>query len=194
MWRRDREKSCSQGLIGGYTVIDREEIEKRLRRIRLIAIDLDGTLTDGSSFCTKDGDSFKRFYVRDRIGITLVQKAGFTTAIVSADASQLLERRAAAMNIHHVLMGCRAKAQTIQELADQQHLATEEIAYIGDDVNDQRAMKLVGLACCPNDAHPLILKTAHWVIPFPGGRGCVRALCDALLAAHGLPLNPEEPW
>lgn len=175
-------------------MIGKEELEMRLRRIRLVAMDLDGTLTDGSTFFTKEGDVIKRFCVRDRLGITLLHKAGFITAIITADTSALIERRAELLNVHHLIMGSKAKAEDIRWLCAKLNLSPEEIAYIGDDVNDERAMKFVGLACCPNDAHPAILKTAHMVLPYPGGRGCVRALCDTILIAHGLPLNPEEPW
>lgn len=175
-------------------MIEKEELKARLRRIRLVAIDLDGTLTDGSTFYTKEGPFMKRFNVRDRIGISLLNKAGFITAIVTAESSTLIEKRAEHLKVHHLLMNCTAKAEDIRRLASELHLSLDEIAYIGDDVNDERAMRIVGFACCPNDAHPIILQIAHYVLPFAGGRGCVRALCDTILLEHGLPLNPEEPW
>lgn len=168
--------------------------EDILAQIRLVVMDVDGTLTDGSMYYGREGESSKEFYVRDGMGIILLRKYGIKTAIMTAENTPIIEKRAARLNIDFLLMKISAKVQAIEGLSLSANIPLSQIAYIGDDINDLRAMQRVGFSCCPNDAHFLVQKECHAIMPFPGGRGAVRSLCDQILIAKRLPLNPEEPW
>jgi YrbI family 3-deoxy-D-manno-octulosonate 8-phosphate phosphatase len=157
-------------------------------------MDVDGTLTDGSMYYGSEGEAFKEFYVKDGMGIILLQKYGIKTAIMTAENTPIIEKRASRLHIDFLLMGIKAKVRAIEELSDSTTIPLSQIAYIGDDINDIRAMQRVGFSCCPNDAHFLVQEVCHDIMPYPGGRGAVRSLCDQILIAKNLPLNPEEPW
>ena len=168
--------------------------ENILSQIRLVVMDVDGTLSDGSMYYGKEGDAYKEFYARDGMGINLLKKYGIKTAIITAENTPIVEQRAARLHVDFVFMGIKAKARTIEELSISTGIPLPQIAYIGDDINDLRAMKRVGFSCCPNDAHSLVQEECHAIMPFPGGRGAVRCLCDQIIIAKHLPINPEEPW
>jgi 3-deoxy-D-manno-octulosonate 8-phosphate phosphatase (KDO 8-P phosphatase) len=157
-------------------------------------MDVDGTLTDGSMYYGKDGETCKEFFVKDGMGIILLKKYGIKTAIMTAENTPIISQRAARLHVDFLLMGIKAKAKAIEELSRSAQIPLSQMAYIGDDINDLRAMQRVLFSCCPNDAHLLVQENCSAVMPFPGGRGAVRCLCDQILTAKGLPLNPEEPW
>jgi 3-deoxy-D-manno-octulosonate 8-phosphate phosphatase (KDO 8-P phosphatase) len=169
--------------------LEEHALRARLERIRLVVMDVDGTMTDGSMYYSKDGEEYKRFYVRDGLGITMLHKAGIKTAIMTAENTPIIEQRAKRLQIPIVIQGCKEKKQAFEKLAKQENLSFDEIAYIGDDVLDEAPLRIAGVSCCPCDAHPIILEIVNLILPSPGGRGAIRDLCDHILMAKNLPLS-----
>lgn len=156
-----------------------------LRHIRLVAMDVDGTLTDGSLYYSHQGEEMKRFHVRDGMGIVLLHQAGLQTALLTSDASEIIATRAARLNIPNVLKGIHNKAQALQELCMKLRLTLDKVAYIGDDINDVDAMKLCGFSACPADAVQAIKEIAHAISQYNGGHGAVREIIEHILLAQG---------
>lgn len=161
------------------------------REIKLIALDVDGVLTDGSVWWGPDGEEFKQFSFSDIMGISMAHRHGLITALISGETSPLIQRYAAKMSIREVFAGCRDKASAIEDIAKRNSLTFSEVCFMGDDVNDLGAMQASGLSAAPADAHPVILRIASWVTSRRGGHGAVRELIDELLIAQQtLPVPP----
>jgi len=151
------------------------------RRIKAIALDFDGVLTDGAIWWGPEGQEWKKLHFRDIMGVSLGTKAGLIFGIISGENSPLVDRYAAKMGIQHVFKGIKDKASALQSFATNIDAELWEIAYMGDDVNDLEAMRLPGIAAVPLDAHPKLLAIASFRSQYPGGAGAVRELVDFLL-------------
>jgi 3-deoxy-D-manno-octulosonate 8-phosphate phosphatase (KDO 8-P phosphatase) len=150
--------------------------------IKAIALDVDGVLTDGTFWWGPEGAEWKRFSFADVMGVSLGRKAGLIFALISGEASPLVDRYAAKMGIEDVFKGCKDKAAALRDFAERRGLALSEVAFMGDDVNDLSAMALAGLAAAPATAHASVRRAAAHVSAFPGGQGAVRELVDLVLA------------
>jgi 3-deoxy-D-manno-octulosonate 8-phosphate phosphatase (KDO 8-P phosphatase) len=150
--------------------------------VRAIALDVDGVLTDGGLWWGPDGEEFKRFSFRDIMGVAEGTRAGLVFALISGEASPLVDRFAQKMRIQHVHKGCRDKAQAMRDLAAATGIPLEAIAFMGDDVNDLPAMALAGFSAAPANAHASVRGVVDLVTVAPGGDGAVRELVDTLLA------------
>ena len=150
--------------------------------VRAVALDVDGVLTDGGLWWGPDGEEFKRFSFRDIMGVAEGTRAGLVFALISGEASPLVDRFARKMRIQHVHKGCRDKAQGIRDFAAAAGIPLEAIAFMGDDVNDLPAMALAGFSAAPANAHASVKRVVDLVTAAPGGDGAVRELIDALLA------------
>jgi 3-deoxy-D-manno-octulosonate 8-phosphate phosphatase (KDO 8-P phosphatase) len=155
-----------------------------LDRIRAIALDVDGVLTDGGIWWGPNGEEWKRFSFADIMGVSLARQAGLIVALVSGEDSPLVDRYAAKLGIADVAKNCKDKARVLRMFAERWKLDLAEICFMGDDINDVPAMELAGLAATPADALPVALKRAEFVSNHPGGNGAVRDLVDAILAAR----------
>jgi 3-deoxy-D-manno-octulosonate 8-phosphate phosphatase (KDO 8-P phosphatase) len=167
---------------------ERETGKADLSRIRAIALDVDGVLTDGGFWWGGDGEEFKRFCFADVMGLSLARRAGFALALVSGEDSPLVDRYAEKMLIHHVIKGSRDKAGALREVAMRSGIALEAFCYMGDDINDIPAMQIAGVSFAPANANPLVQSTALFITESSGGNGAVREMVDALLAAQGIDL------
>ncbi|MCP9473242.1 MAG: HAD hydrolase family protein [Nitrospira sp.] len=156
----------------------------RLRRIRLFATDVDGVLTDAGMYYSESGDEWKKFNTRDGMGIKLLQKAGLITAIVTQERTRLVARRAEKLAIPEVHQGIMDKLSVIQGMASRYGLTLDQVAYIGDDVNDLEALKAVGFSASPADGMPQVLKAVDYVCRKKGGEGAVREVVEMILAAQ----------
>ncbi len=154
--------------------------------IRLIILDVDGTLTDGGIYYDSQGNEMKRFDVKDGLGILVAGKAGLEFAILTGRASPMVERRAKELGIQHLIQGVQKKYPALLELARSRGLSLEEIGYIGDDLNDLQCMEAVGFRACPRDAAEEIRKISHFVSEHKGGCGAVRDGLEYLLRKRGL--------
>ncbi len=157
-----------------------------LERIRAIALDVDGVLTDGGLWWGPDGEEWKRFCFADIMGVSLARRAGLELALISGEDSPLVDRYAQKMHIKHVVKGCRDKAAALREYAVSADIDLTEICFMGDDVNDLAAMRIAGFAAAPANASKDVLAQANFIAQKNGGNGAVRELIDALLSARGL--------
>jgi 3-deoxy-D-manno-octulosonate 8-phosphate phosphatase (KDO 8-P phosphatase) len=158
-----------------------------LADIALLALDVDGVLTDGGLYYGPAGEALKRFHVRDGHGLVLLHGAGLRSAILTARTSEIVETRARELGIGHVLQGRKDKGRGLDELLALAGLPAARVAYVGDDVNDLPVLERVGFSACPADAAPEVRARVHHVCEKRGGRGAVRELCDLLLAARRVP-------
>src|SRR3954447_11281545 len=156
------------------------------QRIRAVAFDVDGVLTDGGFWWGPDGEEWKRFCFADIMGLSLARRAGFLLALISGEDSPLVDRYAQKMQIAFVAKGCRDKAVALREFAASAALELGQVCFMGDDVNDLPAMKIAGFSAAPSSAMPDVLARADFVAKSAGGHGAARELIDTLLKAQGL--------
>jgi 3-deoxy-D-manno-octulosonate 8-phosphate phosphatase (KDO 8-P phosphatase) len=162
-----------------------EALAARCRALKLVLSDVDGVMTDGSVWLLPDGGEAKAFHIRDGLGIVLAQRAGLRTGIVSGRASEAVARRAAELGMAPVLQGVRDKREALRAILQGEGLLAEEVAYIGDDVNDLPILSEVGLSAAPADAALEVRLQAFMVTEAGGGRGCLREFIEAILRARG---------
>lgn len=158
---------------------------ERARKIRLLALDVDGVLTDGGLFLLDNETEAKRFHVRDGLGIRLLGKTGIVVGLITARRSPLVERRARELELAFVHQGAKNKWQALQPEISRLGLQAEQCAYMGDDLVDLDLLSRVGLATTPADGHPEVQSRVHWVATHPGGWGAVRELAENLIKAQG---------
>lgn len=154
-------------------------------KIRLLVLDVDGTLTDGSIFLDGSGNEFKRFHVRDGMGIHRLRASGVETAILSGRYSASTARRAGELGIHLLFNGVKDKLRLLVELAEKLGMTRDEIAYVGDDLNDLDCIRWAGLGCAPADAVGEVRASACFVAAHPGGYGAVRDVAEHILCING---------
>lgn len=157
----------------------------RALRIKIIIMDVDGTLTDGTLFVLPDGEEVKSYNVRDGLGILLAHLVGFKTAIITGKTSRALEKRAEKLRIDELHQGIMDKKPVLEAILAKHGLKNEEAAYIGDDLGDLAVIKSVGLAGAVADAHPEVKKNCHFICEQGGGRGAVREFIEFILEAQG---------
>jgi len=160
-----------------------------LEKIRAVALDVDGVLTDGGLWWGADGQELKRFCFADIMGISLARRAGLELALISGEGSPLVDRFAEKLLIRHVVKGCRDKASALREFSAATGIALAAICFVGDDVNDLPAMQIAGFSAAPANAARDVLARAKFVAKSTGGNGAVRELVEALLAAQGLDIQ-----
>jgi len=156
----------------------------RARKIKMIIMDVDGTLTDGSLLVLPDGEELKSFNVKDGTGVLLARLAGLNTGIITGKISNSLKKRAEKLKIMEVYEGILDKKKVLLEILEKNELNPEQIAYIGDDIGDLEVIKSVGLAGAVADAHPEIKKNSHFICGNPGGKGAVREFIEFILEAQ----------
>lgn len=156
-----------------------------MNRIKAIALDVDGVLTDGTFWWLGSGEEVKRFSFADVMGISLGRKAGLLFSLISGEDSPLVDRFAKKMGITDVYKGCKDKGTSLRSFAQKHNLNLSQVCFMGDDVNDLPALQLVGLAAAPANAHPTVRQRAFLVTDHLGGQGAVRELVDFLLSRRG---------
>ncbi len=164
--------------------MDEITLRERLAEIRLLILDVDGTLTEGSMVFV-EGDQLKSFNVHDGLGIRLARNFGLEVAIVTGNISNSVMMRAKTLGLKLVYQGVRHKSGIIDRIAEDTGLARGQIAYMGDDLNDLPAFERVGLRFAPSDAVSDIRERADVVTERRGGRGAVREAIEAILKARG---------
>ncbi len=159
-------------------------VQDRALKIKMVIMDVDGTLTDGTLLILPDGEELKSYNVKDGTGILLARLAGLKTALISGKTSKPLEKRAERLKIPEVYQGILDKKKILDEILAKNKLNLEEIAYIGDDLGDLEVIKSVGLAAAVADAYPEIKKQSHFICKNPGGKGAVREFIEFILQAQ----------
>ena len=135
-------------------------------------------------YYSESGDEWKKFNTRDGMGIKLLQRAGILTAIITQESTKIVMRRAQKLMIPEVHQGVFDKLAVLKDLIARHNLTLEQVAYIGDDVNDVQALGAVGFSAAPADGMPAVLKTVRYVCKQKGGEGAVREVADMILAAQ----------
>ena len=158
---------------------------KVLQNIRLFATDVDGVLTDAGMYYAESGDEWKKFNTRDGMGIKLLQRAGIITAIVTQERTKLVARRAEKLTIPELHQGVLDKLSLVREMAARHGLTMNQVAYIGDDINDLETLKAVGFSATPADGMPQVVAVVDYVCQKKGGEGAVREMIEMILAAQG---------
>ncbi len=159
-------------------------LEERMKRVRLIILDVDGVLTDGGIYMGPDGEALKRFDIKDGAGIMLWHRSGGKTAILTGRSSKIVENRAKELSISVVRQGCLDKRAVYEELKKELLLSDDEIAYIGDDFIDLPVMRVAGLPIAVADAAPEAKNVARLVMDHAGGHGAVREAVERILRAQ----------
>ena len=161
------------------------DIETRGKKIKLVVLDVDGVLTSGEIIFGRDGELMKKFNAQDGLGITAAHKAGLKTAIITARESQIVHLRSAELKITDVCQGTMNKVESLLELVSKYNLTLEQVAYVGDDLNDLPVIGCVGLACAVANAVWEVKNHAHLVTNHKGGQGAVREVIEFILKTQG---------
>jgi 3-deoxy-D-manno-octulosonate 8-phosphate phosphatase (KDO 8-P phosphatase) len=157
---------------------------KSAAAIRLLVLDVDGTMTDGRLYFGPRGEAFKVFHVRDGQGIKRLDAAGVRVAVITGRTSKMVSVRCRELGVEHVIQGAEDKVVAFEKLRKRLKIEASESACVGDDAVDVPLMKVVKLAFAVADAHRDALRAAHVVTSLPGGQGAVREVCDYLLEAR----------
>jgi len=168
----------------GDDIMDQKELAKK---IKLIIMDVDGTLSDGRFFVMPSGETIKSFDVKDGTGIIFAHLADIKTAIITGKSSDAVRKRAEELQIDDYYESIVDKTTPFFELLEKYNLKKEEAAYIGDDIGDAEVMGMVGFSAAVGDAHPLIKRISHYIAKRYGGRGAVREVIDFIL-------DVQEKW
>lgn len=161
------------------------DVKQLFRNIRLLALDCDGVLTDGGVYVLEDGTEFRRFDIKDGLGLKRVMERGIEVAIISNSTSTAVAHRAGRLGIKHVRLGVENKLAALQELCSQLNLSLSQVAYIGDDLTDVPVLNAVGLPCAPADAVEEVRYAALYVTRQQGGHGAIREVVDWILELQG---------
>lgn len=156
----------------------------RAAKVKLVAFDVDGTLTDGRLWMTEDGREIKAFHTHDGLGIKLLRKRGIEVALISARISHAVELRAEQLGIDHVYQGKTDKLSCFRDILHALDLGADEAAYVGDDLTDLPPMRACGLAIAVANARPEVAREAVWQTRASGGMGAAREVCDFIIAAQ----------
>lgn len=170
------------------------EVRELLSRVKLLVMDVDGTLTDGKVYYSVRGEELKVFSIRDGMGIGLMNIAALPTAIITSEDTEIVTARAKKLNIQHVILGSRDKEKDLRSLAAKLNIELQEIAYIGDDINDIPALQISGIAACPNNAVESVKSICNFIAKSDGGNGAVRELIEAILLSKNLSIYLPDNW
>ncbi|HKZ79048.1 MAG TPA: HAD hydrolase family protein [Pyrinomonadaceae bacterium] len=162
------------------------EIENRASRIKLLLMDCDGVLTDARLWLLDGRDEQKCFSARDGLGIELLHRAGLRSGIISGRSSAAVERRARELGMGFIRQGSENKIKSFEEVLIDAGVSSNEVAFIGDDLNDVPLMRRSGFAVAVADAAEETRSCAHYVTRSRGGYGAVRETIELILKAQGL--------
>jgi 3-deoxy-D-manno-octulosonate 8-phosphate phosphatase (KDO 8-P phosphatase) len=166
--------------------IDEKEFEQRLKKIRLLLLDVDGVLTDGTIFHTPGQGWTRTYNIYDGYGIKLLQKLGTPVGIISGGQSEDLKERIQFLGIRHAVLGSEDKLASLETLSRETGVPPEEICFMGDELFDMPALKVAGLAITVPDALPEVIAISHAVTTRAGGKGAVREVIDRIRYAKNL--------
>ena len=148
--------------------------------IKMLVMDVDGTLTDGKIYMGPDGEVMKAFDVKDGYAIVHLRDAGIEPVIITGRKSTIVENRAKELGIKELYQGVSDKVQVLKEVIEKYHITSENVAYIGDDLNDMDCIRFCGLSACPKDAITEVLEIVKYKCTHSGGNGAVREFIEAI--------------
>lgn len=155
---------------------------KKLEKIKLLVLDVDGVMTDGGMYYTENGDQIKKYNTKDGMAIQYLVKDDFQVAIISSGFKhEMVKARAELLGIQHCYVGRDPKMAVLNQFCEKLQIKLENVAIVGDDVNDMEIIKSVGFSACPKDAVNVVKGQVDVVLSKKGGEGCVREFIDTYL-------------
>jgi YrbI family 3-deoxy-D-manno-octulosonate 8-phosphate phosphatase len=171
-----------------------DQLYKKAARVKLLLTDCDGVLTDSGVYYSPTGEELKRFSLRDGMGVERIRKlANVDVGIISGENSLPLRKRAEKLGIHELHVGIQNKASVVENILKRKDLSFQEIAYIGDDVNDLEVLSIVGFSACPADALPVVKEQVDYICRLKGGDGAFREFCEKIIFSKGVYLDAPQP-
>ena len=159
-----------------------QKVRKRIKKIKLIATDVDGVLTDGGMYYSSKGDILKKFHARDGMAVSILKKNTIPTVIITKERNQIVKKWSSKMNIDKLFDGVKNKEKVVSKLCKSYGLSENNIAYIGDDVNDLEILKKTGFAATPKDGNLEVKKIVDYICKNRGGEGVLREICDLIIS------------
>jgi 3-deoxy-D-manno-octulosonate 8-phosphate phosphatase (KDO 8-P phosphatase) len=169
-----------------------EELAVRLARVRLVAMDVDGTFTDGTLYYDQSGNVMKGFSARDGLGLELLRRAGILRGFITGRIDTATEARARNLKADFLLTGIGDKAEALRALSSEHLIPLSDILFIGDDLNDYTAFTTAGTAVAVENASDEMKRAAHYVTLAEGGKGAIREVADLILLAKSI--DPVALW
>jgi 3-deoxy-D-manno-octulosonate 8-phosphate phosphatase (KDO 8-P phosphatase) len=179
---RDRARKRQESPERGYVW---KSCLPRAKGLKLLLLDVDGILTDGTITYTHEGNEIKSFHTRDGLGIRLLMESNVEVGLITARESEAVTRRVRDLGLKYVFQKTKNKLEVFEHLLKELNLQPTEVGYMGDDWLDLPLLLRVGFAATVEEAVPEVLQVAHYVTRRKGGRGAVREVCDLILEAKG---------
>lgn len=161
------------------------EIAVCAKNIKLLVLDVDGVLTNGQIFFDGHGEALKVFHTQDGLGIAAAGQVGLKTAIITGRISDMVRVRAAELKIDDLYQGAKDKVSALKEIVKKRNLTLQQVAYVGDDLNDLPALAIVGMPCAVANAVSEVKDCAKYIAAHDGGQGAVREIIEVILTAQG---------
>jgi YrbI family 3-deoxy-D-manno-octulosonate 8-phosphate phosphatase len=166
--------------------LKKSEFIKKCKKIKLILTDVDGVLTDGCMYYSSKGEELKKFHTRDGMAVELLLQKNIKTIIITKEKSKIVISRAKKIKVFKVYSGVKQKDKILNQICTKFKVTPDEAAFIGDDVNDEKIMKLVGLSFAPSDATQTIKNITDIITNAKGGQGVLREVTDKILLSQNI--------
>ena len=159
-------------------------LKDKAKKIKLVLTDNDGVLTDASVYYSAQGEEMKKYSVRDGMGVERLRKTfGIETGIITGETSESLKRRAEKLDISELHLGAKRKSEVLMRIIQKYDLQFENVAYIGDDLNDLSIILIAGFTACPSDAVAIIQNSVYFICPSAGGHGAFRDFAEFIISS-----------
>ena len=159
-----------------------QKLKDKIKKIKLIATDVDGVLTDGGMYYSSKGDTLKKFQARDGMAVSILKRNTIPTVIITKDRNQIVKKWSSKMNIDKLFDGIKNKEEVVPKLCKLYSLSENNIVYIGDDVNDLEILKRIGFSATPKDGNLEVKKNVDYTCKSRGGEGVLREVCDLIIS------------
>ena len=159
-----------------------QKLKEKIKKIKLIATDVDGVLTDGGMYYSSKGDTLKKFQAVDGMAVSILKRNTIPTVIITKERNQIVKQWSSKMNVDRLFDGIKNKEKIVPKLCKLYSLSENNIAYIGDDVNDLEILKRVGFSITPKDGNLEVKKIVDCICKSSGGEGVLREVCDLVIS------------
>ncbi|MFI3331064.1 MAG: HAD hydrolase family protein [Rikenellaceae bacterium] len=156
-----------------------------IAKVKAFVFDVDGVFTNGSLTMDGSGELARTYYAKDGYAVSYALKMGYKVCIITGGRGVSIDKRFELLGVTKVYAYCKNKVEKLNEFLAEHNLEAKDILYMGDDIPDLDAMRMVGMPVCPNDAAPEIIEASRYVSQYGGGRGCIRDVVEQVLRAHG---------
>ena len=167
-------------------MITKKKLVEKCLKIKLVLSDVDGVLTDGGMYYSKNGEELKKFNTRDGMAIELLRKNHIKSGFITKENSKIVKQRAQKIKPDLILNGIQQKELELPKICKKFSVSKNQIAYIGDDLNDLEITKLVGFSVCPKDAVDEIKKNSDYTCTSIGGSGVLREVTDLIISVQSM--------